>query len=76
MKKILITYHMGKLRETAESCILVPMTARNARSIIEQGKQSYLVAQPQGAVRKLLEAVTQMQGYDPEKTEFIMAERP
>lgn len=64
MKRINITYHMGKTGEVAESCITLPITDDIADDILCMEEDStYFGTGHRGTVRRLLENLAAIQGY-------------
>ncbi len=65
MKRICITYHMSKPGENAETCITLSMTDDIADDILWMGEDSiYFGTGHNGAVRRLLENLAAIQGYN------------
>ena len=65
MRKVIVTYQMTRKtedgRETAETCITLPMSDENAEELLTDGEEStaYLVS-----VYDILENLSQLQEYD------------
>lgn len=62
MKRLLITYHMVNARENAETCTVMPMEDTIANDILTWGDDSRHL-HGNGVVRKALDALARMQGY-------------
>ena len=63
MRYLNITYHMNNGRETAETCITLPMETRTAADILKH-QCSSPHASPKSAVGRILSALASLQGYD------------
>lgn len=65
MEYLLITYHMTKPGETAESCIRLPMTPKRAETLLAGGHSMI--------VNMVLDLLAELQGYD--KATYCCCER-
>lgn len=66
MKRITITYHMGKPGETAENCITVPMSGEMAELLMhgyDQGLREKKIRQITSCVDALCQCLAEMAGY-------------
>ena len=72
MKRICVTYHMERGNETAETCIVLPMTEIQAKQLLEdQNKYSYGIGKSH-SVRQIIDILASLQGY--ERATFVCAE--
>lgn len=65
MKNILLTYHMRSHRETAETCICVPMLDDTAEDLLRNPVRFLTTLSPQAGYRlhSLLSDLSALQGY-------------
>lgn len=72
MKRICITYRMERENETAETCIVLPMTEIQAGQLFEDQKEfSYGIGKSH-SVSQIIDNLASLQGY--ERAKFVCAE--
>lgn len=63
MEHICFSYHMKNDKETAETCITLPMEDKVAESILSLGDDSLYMDSATGVIHGIFERLSEIQGY-------------